>query len=174
LQNVIVGAPAADGIHCTGSCTLKNVWWEDVGEDAATLDGSTASQVMTIDGGGAKAASDKVFQHNGPGTMVIQNFCVSDFGKLYRSCGNCTTQFTRHVLVQNVSVTPSSGSQGVVGVNANYNDVAELHGIVMHGRRISLCDRYTGNDTGAEPTRIGSGNDGVVCKFDPNTDVVYK
>jgi hypothetical protein len=37
LKNVILGSPAADGIHCLGSCTLQNVWWEDVGEDAATL-----------------------------------------------------------------------------------------------------------------------------------------
>jgi hypothetical protein len=49
LENVIIGAPAADGIHCLGSCTLKNVWWEDVGEDAATLKGSASSQVMSID-----------------------------------------------------------------------------------------------------------------------------
>ena len=54
LENVILGNPAADGIHCEGTCTLKNVWWEDVGEDAATLQGSSASQVMTIDGGGAQ------------------------------------------------------------------------------------------------------------------------
>src|SRR5262245_37274753 len=31
LQNLIIGSPAADGIHCDGTCTLKNVWWEDVG-----------------------------------------------------------------------------------------------------------------------------------------------
>jgi hypothetical protein len=37
LKNVIIGTPAADGIHCLGSCTLENVWWEDVGEDAATF-----------------------------------------------------------------------------------------------------------------------------------------
>src|SRR5262249_4762415 len=117
LANVIIGTPAADGVHCSGSCTLKNVWWEDVGEDAATLEGSSATQVMTIDGGGAQKASDKVFQHNGPGTMVIQGFCVSDFGKLYRSCGNCNQQYARHVRVLNVSVTPSNASQDVVGVN---------------------------------------------------------
>lgn len=34
LKNVIIGAPAADGIHCKGSCTLQNVWWEDVGPAA--------------------------------------------------------------------------------------------------------------------------------------------
>ncbi|WP_323189246.1 pectate lyase [Kitasatospora sp. NBC_00240] len=47
LQNVVLGDPAADGVHCNGSCTLKNVWWENVGEDAATLKGSSAAQVMT-------------------------------------------------------------------------------------------------------------------------------
>ncbi|WP_413230240.1 pectate lyase [Kitasatospora herbaricolor] len=36
LQNVVLGDPAADGVHCNGSCTLKNVWWDNVGEDAAT------------------------------------------------------------------------------------------------------------------------------------------
>jgi len=76
LENVVIGSPAADGVHCRGSCTLRNVWWQDVGEDAATLLGSSASQVMKIECGGAKAASDKVFQHNGPGTMIISNFDV--------------------------------------------------------------------------------------------------
>ena len=33
LKNVIIGAPAADGVHCKGTCTLQNVWWEDVGEE---------------------------------------------------------------------------------------------------------------------------------------------
>ena len=42
LKNVIIGTPAADGIHCKGTCTLENVWWEDVGEDAATLKGTSS------------------------------------------------------------------------------------------------------------------------------------
>src|SRR5688572_26992029 len=37
LSNVIIGKNGADGIHCYGACTLENVWWEDVGEDAATF-----------------------------------------------------------------------------------------------------------------------------------------
>ena len=44
LTNVILGNPAADGVHCSGSCTLRNVWWEDVGEDAATLTGSSPAR----------------------------------------------------------------------------------------------------------------------------------
>ena len=103
LENVVIGAPAADGIHCLGSCTLRNVWWQDVGEDAATLLGASATQKMTIECGGAKGASDKVFQHNGPGTMIVRNFDVQDFGKLYRSCGNCKSQHERHVELSQIT-----------------------------------------------------------------------
>lgn len=71
VKNVIIGSPAADGIHCLGSCTLQNVWWEDVGEDAATFLGSSSSNVYTVSGGGAKEASDKVFQFNGAGTLNV-------------------------------------------------------------------------------------------------------
>ena len=59
---------------------MVNNRWEDVGEDAATLLGTSPTQTMTIDGGGAMGASDKVFQHNGPGNFVIKNFYVSNFG----------------------------------------------------------------------------------------------
>jgi hypothetical protein len=75
LKNVILGAPAADGIHCQGSCTLQNVWWEDVGEDAATFRGGN-DDTYIVYGGGARKASDKVFQHNGGGTLTIRNFQV--------------------------------------------------------------------------------------------------
>ena len=67
LTNVIIGNPAADGVHCSGSCTLRNVWWEDVGEDAATLLGSSSSQTMTIDTGGAKARRGQGLPAQRPG-----------------------------------------------------------------------------------------------------------
>jgi hypothetical protein len=161
LKNVIIGNPAADGIHCAGTCTLQNVWWEDVGEDAATLKGSSSSQTMTIDCGGAKAATDKVFQHNGPGTMIIKNFWVSDFGKLYRSCGNCSSQYARHVQMTNI--TASNGSI-LAGVNTNYGDSAEFHNITVTSVP-TICERYTGNNTGAEPPATGSGADGKYCIY---------
>ena len=117
---------------------------------------------MTIDSGGAKAASDKVFQHNGPGTMNIKNFQVQDFGKLYRSCGNCSSQYTRHVEFDNVR-SPSSGP--LAGINTNYNDTAKFS--ASRSRRLQLgsciCERYNGNSSGAEPTKIGSGADGTNC-----------
>jgi len=165
LQNVILGNPAADGVHCEGACTLKNVWWEDVGEDAATFRGSSASQTMTVDGGGAAHASDKVFQHNGAGTLTIKNFCAQDIGKLYRSCGNCSTQYERHLVVQNVVVTPPAKT--LAGVNTNYNDSATFAQITIKGKTdsVDVCDRYTGNDSGDEPPKTGSGPDGKACKY---------
>ena len=161
LSNVIIGAPAADGIHCNGSCTLKNVWWEDVGEDAATFKGTAASQTMTIDCGGAKKASDKVFQHNGPGTMKISNFYASDFGKLYRSCGNCSKMYARHSVFSYISAT---GGKSLAGVNENYNDTATFVGILAPSN-IVICQRYKGNSSGDEPTTTGTGPDGKVCLY---------
>ena len=170
LTNVIIGNPAADGVHCSGSCTLKNVWWEDVGEDAATLLGSSSSQVMTIDTGGAKGATDKVFQHNGPGTMIIRNFCFQDFGKAYRSCGNCSSQYTRHVEFDNIMAMPKLGP--LAGINTNYNDTAKFTRILIKASSGSICDRYTGNSTGAEPTKTGSGADGTNCIYSAS-DITY-
>jgi len=173
LKNVIIGAPAGDGVHCSGSCTLINVWWEDVGEDAATFKGSATAR-YTVDGGGARSASDKVFQHNGGGTLTVKNFQVSDFGKLYRSCGNCKTQFKRAVVLQNITAT--SPGKVLVGINTNFGDTAKLSGITIVGdskKKISICDRFTGNNTGKEPPKTGSGADGKNCLFSA-ADITYK
>ena len=65
-----------------GSCTVKNVWWEDVCEDALTLHQQAGtSQVI---GGGARYAEDKIIQHDGCGEVVIQDFYADTFGKVYR------------------------------------------------------------------------------------------
>jgi hypothetical protein len=161
LTNVIIGAPAADGVHCKGSCTLTNVWWEDVGEDAATFKGTAASQVMSIDCGGAKNASDKVLQHNGPGTMKVSNFYVATFGKLYRSCGNCKSQYARHVEFSGIS---AKGGKSIAGVNENYQDSAKFSNLVVPSGT-TICQKYTGNNTGAEPKTTTSTADGKVCIY---------
>jgi hypothetical protein len=171
LKNVILGAPAADGIHCSGSCTLINVWWENVGEDAATFKGGT-SATYTVDGGGAKGADDKVFQHNGGGTLTIKNFQVEDFGKLYRSCGNCSTQHKRAVVVQNVVATAPAGS--LVGINSNFGDTAKIAGVTVIGKKsLDICVKFTGNSSGKEPTKIGTGPDGVNCIYN-ESDITFK
>jgi hypothetical protein len=175
LKNVILGAPAADGIHCLGSCTLQNVWWEDVGEDAATFKGKSASAVYTVHGGGARKADDKVFQFNGAGKLVVTRFQVSDFGKLVRTCGNCKTQYkNRQVIINDVDVTAPGKS--IVGINANYGDTAALRKVRIHGdsgKKIKPCTRFQGNNTGAEPKELGTGPDGTHCRYTAS-DLTYK
>jgi hypothetical protein len=159
LKNVIIGEAAGDGIHCKGSCTLENVWWINVGEDAATFKGTKASQVMTINCAGAKGASDKVFQHNGPGTMVIKNVWLDDFGKAYRSCGNCSTQYQRNVVFSNITAT--SGKSSIAGINSNYKDTAKFWNV--NAGSLTLCQKYIGNDTGDEPSKDNATMDGTYC-----------
>ncbi|XVU30058.1 pectate lyase [Actinoplanes sp. CA-054009] len=162
LSNVIIGSPAADGVHCLGTCTLRNVWWQDVGEDAATFKGTSAGQTMTVVGGGAMHASDKTFQHNGPGTFVIKDFQAGDIGKLYRSCGNCSKQYARKVQVSNVTVT--TPLKALVGVNSNLGDVATVDGVTVVGgtSKTVICAIFKGVTSG-EPTQISSVPDGKSC-----------
>lgn len=174
LKNVVLGKPAADGVHCSGSCTIQNVWWEDVGEDAASFKGTSTSSVYNVTGGGAKNADDKVLQFNGAGKLNITGFQVSDFGKLVRSCGNCSTQYKRTITVNDVDVTAPGKS--LVGINTNYGDTATLSKIRIHGdddKKIEPCIRYTGNDSGDEPDETGSGPDGTYCKYSAS-DISYQ
>jgi hypothetical protein len=56
IKNVILSKAQAEGIHCRGACTLENVWWEDVCEDAATFK-QPAGKTSYVIGGGAKGRS---------------------------------------------------------------------------------------------------------------------
>ncbi|MFD5495299.1 pectate lyase [Streptomyces sp. NPDC001812] len=174
LKNVILGAPAADGVHCKGSCTLQNVWWEDVGEDAATFKGKSSSAVYTVSGGGAKEASDKVFQFNGAGTLNVSNFAVKNFGTFVRSCGNCSTQYKRTINLNTIEVNWKGGR--IAGINTNYGDSVSLRNITVVGdssKKIIPCQKYIGNNTGKEPSTNGSNADGTYCKYG-SSDITYK
>ncbi|CAM5597364.1 pectate lyase [Streptomyces atroolivaceus] len=173
LKNVVLGSPAADGVHCSGSCTLENVWWTDVGEDAASFKGKSSSSTYTVTGGGAKGAEDKVFQFNGAGKLTVSGFQVEDFGKLVRSCGNCSTMYKRDIVLKDVDVTAPGKS--LVGINSNYGDTATLSSIRIHGdssKKIEPCVRYEGNDDGDEPEEVGSGPDGTYCRYS-ESDISY-
>lgn len=59
LKNVVLGYPAADGVHTYGNATLENIVWEDIGEDAMTIkEGGT----VTLKGGSATNGDDKMFK----------------------------------------------------------------------------------------------------------------
>ncbi|MBD0379441.1 pectate lyase [Paenibacillus sedimenti] len=129
LKNVILGAPAADGVHCYGNCTISNVTWQDVGEDALTL---KSSGTVNITGGGAYKAYDKVFQINAAGTINIKNFKANDIGKLVRQSGGTTYQVNMTLDSSDISNvkdsifrTDSSISQGKI-TNTRYSNVPTL------------------------------------------------
>ncbi|MFI1192395.1 pectate lyase [Micromonospora sp. NPDC020750] len=170
LKNVIIGAPAGDGVHCEGNCTLINVWWEDVGEDAATFRGGTT---YTVDGGGARSGTDKVFQHNGAGTVHIRNFRVENSGKLYRACGNCSTSYQRHVVLDNITAT---STKVLAGINTNWGDTARFSRITIlndPNHSTKICQKWKGVPKGSEPTEIGEGADGVNC-FYSESDITWR
>lgn len=152
LSNVIIGPNQVEGVHCNGGCTLTNVWWDAVCEDAFSIKKQADGETTTINGGGAKGAEDKVIQHNGGGTVVINDFTVSDFGKLYRSCGNCKSMPARHV-----KVTGGTASDGkvLVGINPNMGDTASISGVSVTNVK-EQCVAFKGVTDGSEPEKVGS------------------
>jgi hypothetical protein len=76
------------------------------------------------------------------------------------------------VIIENVTAVNLGGV--LAGVNTNYNDSATFKGLVLcnRTRKMAVCDRYTGNDTGAEPPLTGSGPDGKYCIY-ANTDLQW-
>ncbi|CCA70730.1 probable pectate lyase [Serendipita indica DSM 11827] len=164
ISNVIIGADQAEGIHCRGPCKLVNIWWQDVCEDAATFKQTGSGDVSYIIGGGAFHAQDKIFQHNGAGTVSISNFYASDFGKLYRACGNCDKSYERHVIVNNAKL--DSGSAGV-GININFGDTAKISNVCTTGKPTlaNICCKYQGTTPGNEPTKLSCGSDSTSCIY---------
>lgn len=169
IKNVIIGSPAGDGVHCEGRCTIQNVWWEDVGEDAATFKGTNGDSYVI--GGGAKSASDKVFQHNGSGTVHISGFYAQSIGKLYRACGNCSTSHERHVIIDNVLLDSASY---IAGININWGDTATFTRITLiNGSKTHICAEYTGVAKGSEPPYLGDGMGDGHCFFS-TSDITYR
>ncbi|EWC44467.1 hypothetical protein DRE_06735 [Drechslerella stenobrocha 248] len=157
IRNVIIGPNQAEGIHCRGTCTIENVWWLDVCEDALTLKQSSGTSYVS--GGGALNAEDKIVQFNGRGTVQVKNFYANSYGKLVRSCGNCSGNGgPRNVVIDNVV---ARGGGVLCGINTNYGDTCRISNSCQNSGK--WCDRYTGNSNGSEPTKIGSGPDGSYC-----------
>lgn len=144
ISNVIIGADALEGVHCEGSCTLTNVWFRDVCEDAVSVLGTGDA---TIIGGGAQEAKDKVIQHNGAGTVTIKDYTIVNAGKLYRSCGDCTnneSKSPRKVIVENVRAFGMTSD--LIGINFNFGDEATISGSC--GETKTVCQEYKGINKG--------------------------
>jgi len=83
------------------------------------------------------------------------------------------TQYKRTINLNTIEAT-YKGSW-IVGINTNYGDSATLKAIKIVGdasRKIIPCQKYIGNNTGAEPTTKGSGPDGTYCKY-ATSDITY-
>ncbi|CCX07613.1 Similar to Probable pectate lyase E; acc. no. Q4WC29 [Pyronema omphalodes CBS 100304] len=160
LKNVIIGPNQIEGVHCKGSCTIQNVWWDDVCEDALTIKQTSGTSI--INGGGARNADDKIIQHNGAGKVVIKDFYAENFGKLYRSCGNCSTQYKRAVEISGVV---AKTGKVLAGANENFGDTVTIKSACLKDVK-KVCVRFDGNDNGDEPSEISNGPDGKVCIYD--------
>lgn len=103
VKNVTISPPACDGIHMMGDNTVDTVVWTDVGEDAASVRSYFPGGKITIRGGSANSADDKVFQFNAPVQVTISNFRATNIAKLVRQNGGET--FPMSVSLSNVTVT---------------------------------------------------------------------
>lgn len=171
VKNLIIKAGGgADGIHCKGNCTLENVVWEDVCEDAATMLGGPGT-VMRVIGGSAKNADDKVFQHNGIGsTIYIEDFnTFGTIGRLWASCGNCENNSgPRKFIANGVNINgpvakPDGTASYVLRLNSNYGDKATVRNLKIKGYKLAapkVCVQATGitkaeENAGAKQTNQG-------------------
>jgi len=165
LKNVILGPDSIEHVHCVGEgCTVENVWWDDVCEDALSLKkAKDKNSKFYVIGGGARDGTDKIVQHNGAGTVYIKDFIVRNAGKLYRSCGNCSGyNGQRHVVIENVT---ANNVQTIAGINVNKGDTATFKNLKNDGGKV--CEVFNTNDSGGEPTKLGTQCDGqssCVCK----------
>ncbi len=143
VKRVIIGKPGADGIHCRGNNVLRDVWFEDVGEDALTVDGPDVQWI----GGGARSAADKIVQLNHKGPFHGENLRFEDFLTGVR--GNGTKKYgdtAFRVTLKNIGCKDghcllrfsSKGSRGTLE-NIDFRDVDQL-GRADNGSKITWKD----------------------------------
>lgn len=168
IRNVKLAANGgSDGIHCnSGNCTLADVVWNDICEDAAT--NKSEGGTMTIVGGSAYNASgsgyggspDKIFQHNSKNstTIVSGGFTATGTnGKLWRSCGNCSNNGgPRYLLAYDVNINGSIGS--IAGANRNYGDRATIRRLKIKNYtrgKPPVCEEFNGVQKGSSSNKYG-------------------
>ena len=158
VKNLVMGSRVGDGIHCLGSCTIENVWFPNVCDDAISIMGSGT---VTIRNSGFKNARDKTIQHNGTATVNIENVYVETAGKLYRSCGDGCSGSDRTANLTNIVAI---GVDQVAGVSEN--DTVTLRNVCVH-RTFSICAVYEPGSSTESTTGVNGSNDGPNdnCRF---------
>ncbi|MDP5240707.1 pectate lyase [Uliginosibacterium sp. 31-16] len=177
LKDVIIagGTPGSDGVHCKGSCTIQNVYWEDTCEDAASNLGSGAT--MTVKNVIIAGATDKALQHNSKNSLtVLQDSYIVDTGKVWRSCGNCTNNGGPRKLTLNNVKVGKAGS--IAGANGNYGDVVTIRKLQIKGYKSgspAVCVEYKGieKNGSAESPKIGEKWNTSVCNVSTSDVTAY-
>jgi len=163
VKNVVFGPHVGDGIHCTGSCTIDNVWFADICDDAVSSLGTGAT--VTISNSGFKNARDKTLQFNGASSTVnLDSIYVETAGKVIRSCGvgdGCTGN-NRTIKASNIVAI---GVNTIVGVNSARGDKATLTNICTY-RTPTICQRFTNASTSGSETKDSSDTpDTTACNY---------
>lgn len=181
VKNLRIAANGgSDGIHCNaGDCTLENVVWEDICEDAAT--NKSEGGTLTIIGGsayndatGPGGKPDKIFQHNSKNstTIITGGFTVKgQNGKLWRSCGDCSSNGgPRSLIVDNV-IIEGSITASVAGANRNYGDRVKIRNLKVknyQAGKTAICDEYLGVNKGSgSSSKFGAFFNTEVCDVSP-------
>ncbi len=154
-----MGTHVGDGIHCEGSCTIENVWFPHICDDAISALGSGT---VTIRDSGFKNARDKTIQHNGTATVNIDNVYVETAGKLYRSCGDgCDSGSSRTASISNVVAI---GVDQIAGVSTD--DSVALQNICAY-RTAAVCTTYEPGSDSKATNGVNGSNDGPSsnCNF---------
>ena len=186
LKNVIIhgGLNGSDGVHCKGNCTLENVHWEDVCEDAATMLGGSG-KVMNVIGGSASHASDKVFQHNGKGSTVkVRDFTTyGDIGRFWMSCGNCSSNGgPRKLDIDRVNITgriwdsAKNKMSYAIRLNYNYGDKATVRNLKIKNYKLgspAVCVQAVGVQPGGSQTNNGEFFNTAYCDISKNDVTAY-
>lgn len=191
VKNLIIKADGgSDGIHClSGDCTLENVIWEDICEDAASLKDEGKS--LTIKGGwafnslnGVGGKPDKIFQHNAPphSTLTItDNFTAKGYhGKLWRSCGGCKNNAgPRNLVIDNVRIEGHINAIAGANVNDGYSDTVKVNNLFIANYRAGkpkICLAFQGKKKGeseGDSKKIGEQWNTPSCQVTPEDIISF-
>ena len=119
--------------------------------------GASVLAALMVQGSAARADDKQVCLDAAEKAQQLKNA-----GKLYRACGNCSSSYQRHVVVDNVIL---DDVDYVVGINSNWGDTATLTRIVLYnGSNTVVCGKFKGVAKGSEPSYIGEGWNDANCK----------
>lgn len=178
VKNLRIAADGgSDGIWCSkGDCTLENIVWEDICEDAATQK-STPGSTMTVIGGWAwNNGGGKIFQHNAPDTTVIVTGGFTAKGKsakLLRACGNCVGNGGGKKLIIDGVRVEGTLLEEVVAPNANYGDIAKVRNLSIKDYqpgKPDICSEWNGFEKSEKKPsqRLGEAWNTTSCDVDPS------